>query len=343
MIEFSMTSSQTVCKSDLMQTKPFTLAELDAAAELVGRFVPPTPQFAWPLLGEAVGAQVWVKHENHTPTGAFKVRGGIVYADRHVRENASPRGLISATRGNHGQSLAFAGRAFGLDVTIVVPHGNSADKNKAMRGFGATLVEHGRDFQAAREHAEQLAVERDLQMVPSFHPDLVKGVATYAREFLVGAGPLDVVYVPIGMGSGVCAHIAVRDLLGLSTEVIGVVAANAPATALSFAAGHVVNTDSADTFIDGVACRSPDAAAIEAIIAGAARIVQVSEDGCADAVRLMFATTHNLPEPSGAVALAGLLAEREQQQGRRVGVVMSGGNMDGAIVNEILAGGTPRA
>ena len=321
---------------------PFTVAQLDAAAELVGRFVPPTPQFAWPMLAEAVGAQVWVKHENHTPTGAFKVRGGLVYVERHVRENAQPKGLISATRGNHGQSLAFAGQAFGLGVTIVVPHGNSPDKNAAMRGFGATLIEHGHDFQAAREHASELAGQRGLQMVPSFHPDLVLGVATSSRELFVGAGELDAVYVPVGMGSGICALIAVRDLLGLRTEIIGVVAENAPATALSFAAGHVVNTDAADTFIDGIACRSPDAAAIRAIVGGAARIVQISEELGAEAVRLMYQTTHNLAEPSGAVALAGLMSEQDRQRGRRVGVILSGGNLDVAMLTDILAGHTPK-
>ena len=329
-----------------VDTCPFTLAELDAAAALVGRFVPPTPQFAWPMLAAAVGAEVWVKHENHTPTGAFKVRGGLVYVDRHMSEarhaGVEARPLISATRGNHGQSLAFAGRANGLDVTIVAPHGNSPDKNSAMRAFGATLIEEGHDFQAAREYAEWLAEERDLHMVPSFHPDLVLGVATYARELLTGTGrPLDVAYVPVGMGSGICAHIAVRDLLGLPTEIVGVVAANAPATALSFAAGRVVTTETADTFIDGVACRAPDAAAIRAMVAGASRIVQVSEDLCAEAVRVLYATTHNMPEPAGAIALAGLLAERDQQQGRRVGVTMTGGNMDVPLMTTILAGNTP--
>ncbi len=322
---------------------PFTLDALDAAAALVGRFVPPTPQFAWPMLTDEMGAEVWVKHENHTPTGAFKVRGGIVYVDRHARSAESPQGLISATRGNHGQSLAFAGRAFGVDVTIVVPHGNSPAKNAAMRAFGAPLIEYGRDFQEAREHAGRLAIERELQMVPSFHPDLVLGVATYAREFLAGTPPLDVVYVPVGMGSGICAHIAVRDLLGLETEIVGVVAENAPATALSFEAGRVVNTDEAATFIDGVACRAPDADAIAMIIAGASRIVQVSEDACAEAVRVMYRTTHNMPEPSGAAALAGLMTERKMQQGARVGVTLSGGNLDAHLLTQILAGQTPSA
>ncbi len=319
----------------------FTLDQLNVAATLVGHYVPPTPQFAWPLLTHAVGADVWVKHENHTPTGAFKVRGGLVYCNRFAREHVSPPGLISATRGNHGQSLAFAGRAFGLDVTIVVPLGNSPDKNAAMRGFGATLIEYGHDFQDAREHAMRLAETQGLHMVSSFHHDLVLGVATYAREFLVGAPELDVVYVPVGLGSGICAHIAVRDLLGLDTEIVGVVAERAPATALSFAAGHAVSTDTAETFMDGVACRVPDAAAIDIIVRGASRIVQVSEDLCAAAVRLMYSTTHNIAEPAGAVSLAGLLAEREQQQGKRVGVTLTGGNMDAPLLATILAGHTP--
>lgn len=329
---------------------PFTLDQLDEASRLVGRFVPTTPQFAWPLLAQEMGTEVWVKHENHTPTGAFKVRGGLVYTDRFVNESPPGRGLISATRGNHGQSLAFAGRAFGVAVSIVVPRGNSADKNSAMRAFGATLIEHGRDFQEAREHAAELADRDGLQMVPSFHPDLVLGVATYAREFLLGAPHLDVVYVPIGMGSGICALIAVRDLLGLQTEIVGVVARNAPATALSFAAGHVVNTDDAGTFIDGVACRSPDPVAIDAIVSGAARIVEVSEDTCAEAVRVLYRTTHNLVEPSGALALAGLMTETEQHPGSstgqtaegKVGVVMSGGNLDANLLTQILAGETPK-
>ena len=324
---------------------PFTLDELDRAASLVAQFVPPTPQFAWPMLANELGADVWVKHENHTPTGAFKVRGGLVYVDRHVAESAGrteqPKGLISATRGNHGQSIAFAGRAFGVDVQIVVPHGNSPGKNAAMRSFGATLIEAGRDFQQAREHAAELADQRDLQMVPSFHPDLVLGVATYAREFFTGVPTLDIAYVPIGMGSGICGMIAVRDLLGLSTEIVGVVAANAPAMALSFAAGRAVDTDDASTFIDGVACRVPDAAAVAAVNAGASRVIQISEDICAEAVRVLYRTTHNLTEPSGAVALAGLMTEREQQQGKRVGIVLSGGNLDDHLLTEILAGRTP--
>lgn len=320
----------------------FAMATLQRAREIVGSVVPPTPQYAWPLLAEEVGAaEVWVKHENHTPTGAFKVRGGLVYADRLARERPHVHGIVSATRGNHGQSLAVAGRAAGVRVVIVAPHGNSPAKNAAMRAFGAELIEHGRDFQESREHAAALAGEHGLEMVPSFHPDLVLGVATYALELFTAIDAIDTVYVPVGMGSGICALIAVRDLLGLSTEIVGVVADRAPATALSFEAGRAISTDSADTFIDGVACRVPDATAIEVIVGGAARIVRVSEDECADAIRVLYDTTHNLAEPAGAVATAAMLSERDQLAGRRVATVLTGGNLDAQLLVDVIAGRTP--
>jgi threonine dehydratase len=321
----------------------FTLDELAAATEIVRQRVPPTPQYAWPLLAERTGAEVWVKHENHTPAGAFKVRGGLVYCHRLRAQRPEVQGIVSATRGNHGQSLALAGTAAGLSVTIVVPHGNSRDKNAAMRAFGAELIEHGRDFQESREHAAGLAAERGLELVPSFHPDLVVGVATYAHELFTAVPDLDVVYVPVGMGSGICGLIGVRDLLGLRTEIVGVVSERAAATALSFAAGEVVGTDTADTFVDGVATRAPDPTAIAIIKAGAARIVQVGEDAAADAMRVLYATTHNVPEPAGALSLAGLLAERDQQAGRRIGVIQTGGNVDTDMLVTVLDGGTPKA
>jgi threonine dehydratase len=303
--------------------------------------VPPTPAYRWPLLDREVGAQVWVKHENHTPTGAFKVRGGLVYAQRLRTQRPGVSGIISATRGNHGQSLAFAGRAAGLGVTIVVPEGNSPDKNKAMQGFGAELIEHGHDFQAAREQASLIAGQRGLEVVPPYHPDLVLGVATYAQELFGAAGDLDAVYVPVGMGSGISGIIGVRDLLRLPTEVIGVVAEQAPATARSVAAGKVVSTDAADTFIDGVACRVPDPDAIAVISAGAARVLTVSEDAAAQAMRVMFAATHNVAEPAGALALAGLLAERSGAAGKRIAVIHTGGNVDADVLVHVLAGHTP--
>jgi len=323
----------------------FTSDEFAEASGVVARHMAPTPQFVWPLLSETLGTEVWVKHENCTPTGAFKVRGGLVYIDRLVRERPEVRGVVSATRGNHGQSLAFAGRASGLPVTIVVPHGNSPDKNAAMHGFGAELIEHAVDFQAAREHLGEVAEQRGLEAVPSFHKDLCLGVATYAHELFSAAGELDVVYVPVGMGSGICGLMAIRDLLGLSTEIVGVVSAGAPATALSFAAGAPVSTETVDTFIDGVATRVPDPVAIDLIVRGASRIVQISDDQCAEAVRLLLRCTHHLAEPSGAAALAGFIADRAAQPAaataKRVGVIVSGGNIDAHILSEILAGRTP--
>lgn len=322
----------------------FSNDEFTEASHVVSRHMAPTPQFAWPLLKEAVGAEVWLKHENCTPTGAFKVRGGLVYIDRMVRERPTVNGVVCATRGNHGQSVAFAGRAAGVSVTIVVPRGNSPDKNAAMRGFGAELVEHGVDFQAALEHSVVLAEERGLEAVPSFDRDLCRGVATYAHELFSAAGQLDVVYVPIGLGSGICGLITIRDLLGLDTEIVGVVSELAQATALSFAAGSPVSTDTSATFIDGVATRVPDPTAIEIIVAGAARIVQISEDQCADAVRLLMRCTHHLVEPAGAAALAGLIVDQQNNgrvAGRRLGAIVTGGNMDASILTEILAGRTP--
>jgi threonine dehydratase len=319
----------------------FSAEELEWAAGIVGRWVPPTPQYVWPLLADQFGAEVWVKHENHTPTGAFKVRGGLVYAERMRAGRPEVKGIVSATRGNHGQSLAFAGRAAGIDVTIVVPEGNSPDKNASMRGLGAELIVHGRDFQSAREHADMLAAQRGLEAVPVYHPDLVLGVATYARELLAAAGELDAIYVPVGQGSGISGIIGVRDLLGLRTEVVGVVAEQAPATARSVAAGQVVTTDTANTFVDGVACRVPDAQAISVICAGAARVLTVSEDEAAEAMRVLFSATHNVAEPAGALALAGLLAERSQAAGKRVAVIQTGGNADADLLIQVFSGRTP--
>ena len=306
----------------------FTLEELRHAHRIVGAAVPPTPQYAWPLLGARVGAEVWVKHENHAPTGAFKVRGGLVYLDRLTRERPDVPGLISATRGNHGQSIAFAGRRHGRRVTIVVPHGNSAEKNAAMRALGAELVEHGVDFQAAREEAERRAAAGGLEMVPSFHRDLVRGVATYALELLNAVPDLTTLYVPIGMGSGICGCILVRDLLGLSTEIVGVQSIGAPSYALSFAAGRVVSTPTCDTLADGMATRVPDPEAFEIIRRGTSRIVQISDDEIAAAIRAYWTDTHNLAEGAGAASLAALMQERERQAGRKVGIILCGGNID---------------
>jgi len=319
----------------------FSANELGWAAQIVGRWVPPTPQYVWPLLAGRVGTETWVKHENHTPAGAFKVRGGLVYAERLRARRPTVTGMVSATRGNHGQSLAFAGRAAGIGVTIVIPEGNSPDKNASMRGFGAEhtgMLAGGLEVVAVHD---QLGAERGLEIVPSYHPDLVLGVATYAAELFAAAGELDAVYVPVGLGSGICGIIGVRDLLGLRTEVIGVVAERAPAIAWSVAAGRAVSTPAADTFVDGVACRVPDEDAIGVICGGAARILTVSEDDAAEAMRVLYTTTHNVPEPAGALALAGLLAERPQAAGKRVAVIQTGGNADAGLLTQVLTGHTP--
>lgn len=318
-----------------------TVAELDRAIEVVRRHVPPTPQYEWPLLTEHAGSRVTVKHENHTPIGAFKVRGGLVYFDRLATERPHVQGVVSATRGNHGQSLAFAARAQGRSATIFVPHGNSVEKNASMRALGATVVEHGDDFEAARVEAKRFADEHELELVPAFHRDLVLGVATYAKELFEGCDPIDTVYVPIGMGSGVNAVIAVRDLLGLSTAVVGVVSSGAPASKLTFEAGRVIGTDAATTFVDGVATRSPDAASMAGLIAGADRVIAVSDDAVADAMRVVYRCTHNVAESAGAIALAALLSEPVKQRGAHSAFVLCGGNVDSDQLVTVLSGGTP--
>jgi threonine dehydratase len=306
----------------------FDLRELERAHEVVGREVPPTPAHAWPLLAERLGTSVVVKHENHTPIGAFKVRGGLVYVDRLTRERPGTPGLISATRGNHGQSLAFAASRYGMPVTIYVPRGNSVEKNRAMQAFGANLVEHGEDFQAAREEAYRRAEISGLHIVPAFHRDLVLGVATYALELFRKAPDIDVLYVPIGQGSGICGCILARDLLGARTEIVGVQSTEAPSYALSFAAGTVVTTETSNTLADGMATRIPDADALAIICKGASRIVQVTDDEIGAAIRAYWTDTHNLAEGAGAAALAAALQERKILQGKRVGLVLSGGNID---------------
>ncbi len=322
-----------------MPNGPMTadLAALDAAAALVRTVVPPTPQYCWPLLSRRVGAELWVKHENHTPIGAFKLRGGLVYLDDLRRSTPQIRGIITATRGNHGQSIAYAAARLGLAATIVVPFGNSVEKNRAIEAFGATLVEVGHDFQAAYEHAVARAQAEQLHLVRSFDPLLVRGVATCGLELFRAVDGLDTVYVPIGLGSGICAMVAARAALGQTAEIVGVVATNAPAYALSIAAGRPVSTNSAETIADGLAVRVPDAAALAIIRAGAARIVSVSEAEIRQAMRILFTDTHNVAEGAGAAALAAALQERGRLAGKRVAVVLSGGNIDRALFAEVLA------
>lgn len=319
----------------------FTLAELKDVIPLVSASVPPTPQYAWPLLKARTGVEVVIKHENHTPIGAFKVRGGIVYFDRFKRERPNVKGIITATRGNHGQSLAYAGARAGVAVSIVVPHGNSTEKNAAMQAFGAELIERGRDFDEAKDAAIRIASERGLDYAPSFHRDFVLGVATYAHELFRAVDDVDTIYVPIGLGSGICGLIGTRNVLGLSTKIVGVVSKSANAYFRSFTTGQIVATNSALTFADGMAVRVPDAMALEVIRKGAERIIEVTDDEIAEAIRITYSATHNCAEGAGAAALAALIKERIHIQGRRVAVILTGQNIDREWMQTVLAGRTP--
>ncbi len=311
--------------------------ELEAAARDIATVLPRTAQICWPTLSQRCGAEVWVKHENHLPTGAFKVRGGLVYLSELRRTHPAATQIVTATRGNHGHSIAFGAARLGLSATIVVPVGNSMEKNAAMRAWGAKLIEHGHDFQAAYEYAVELASERGAELVPSYHPLLVRGVASYALELFGAVAGLDAVYVPIGLGSGISGLVAAREALGLRTPIIGVVAAQAPAYALSFERGRPVSTDSADTIADGVACRVPDAGAVALINRYAERVVTVSEEEIAAAMRSYFSDTHNVAEGAGATPLAALFREREQMAGRRVALILTGGNVDRPLYAQVLA------
>lgn len=321
--------------SGMHSTLP-TLADLDAATAIVRRALPPTPQYAWPLLDARTGARVIVKHENHLAVGAFKVRGGLVFLDHLTRSSPTVPGLVTATRGNHGQSIAFAARRCGLPVAVVVPHGNAVEKNAAMRALGADVIEDGHDFQASVEAADRITVERGWHRVPSFHPLLVAGVGTYALELFRATPDLDTVYVPIGQGSGICGMIAARDALGLRTRIVGVVSTGAPAYALSLAAGRPVSHPVTTELADGMACRTPVAEALDIIARGAERVVAVSDDEIAAAMRAYFTDTHNVAEGAGAAPLAALMQERERMRGRRVGLVLTGGNVDRAVFAGVL-------
>lgn len=320
----------------------FTRDELEAATALVHRQMAPTPLYAWPQLAQRLGCTVWVKHENHGPTGAFKARGGITFIDWLRRNHPDCPGIITATRGNHGQSQARAATAAGLRAVVYVPQGNSAEKNAAMRAFGAELREHGADFDTAREEAMRVAEAEGLFPVPPFHRELVRGVATYGFEMFRAMPDLHTVYVPIGCGSGICGVIAARDALGLKTRVVGVVSDQAQTAKLSVEAGRLIPTESARTFADGMAVRVPVQAAYEIYSKGAERIVAVSEEQVAEAIRIYFSDTHNLAEGAGAAALAALMAEREAMAGRQVGVILSGCNFDSDWMHTILGGGIPQ-
>lgn len=314
-----------------------TIEELDAAAQIVHAVVPPTLQYAWPLLGERTGATVWIKHENHTPTGAFKVRGGLTYFAKLRDIDPGCTGVITATRGNHGQSVGLAARRHGLPATIIVPHGNSQEKNTAMRALGVTLIEHGTDFQDARELASTLAMERSLHAVPGFHRNLLLGVATYSVEFLRAVPNLEIVYVPIGLGSGICGMIAARAALQHRVEIVGVVSDQAPAYALSFAAKRPLEHPVSTVIADGLACRATEPDALEMIINHVSRIVQVTDAEIANAMRILYTDTHNLAEGAGAAGFAAIMKERDRLAGKIAGTVMTGGNVDLGIFSKAVA------
>ena len=313
-----------------------TIAEIEAAQRLVYEVMAPTPQYAWPLLGERLGAEVWVKHENYTPTGSFKARTAVVYAATLFAGPNPPSALVTATRGNHGQSVALAAQRFGVAAHVVVPRGNSPAKNATMRAQGAQLIEYGDDFQEAREYAKELAVERGWDFVPSFHRDVTKGVATYWLEFFRAVPEVDVVYVPVGQGSGICACCAVRNGLGLKTRIVGVVAEEAPAYALSFAARRVIAAPARTLLGDGMACRVPDETALAMMLQHVERVVQVSEQGMRRAMHYYFMDTHNVVEGTGASGLAAALMEKEEIAGQRVGLVATGGNVDLEVYAQAL-------
>ncbi len=328
---------RTLPERDLL-AQPLTAADFARAAQEIYTALLPTPQLAWPLLAERCDCEVWVKHENHLPTGAFKVRGGVWFMQQLRETLPEVRGVVAATRGNHGQSIAYAASRHDLEVVVVVPLGNNPDKNRAMRALGAELIEHGEDFNAAIDHAMALATERGLYAMPSYHPLLVQGVGTYAYELLRAVPELDTVYVPIGLGSGIAGMLAARNALGLRTEVVGVVSAHADAYAQSFERGEVVSTVSAETLADGMAVRVPSRIAFEYLRSGMARVVRVSDDEVLAAMAALLADTHNLAEGAGAAPLAALLKEREVMRGRRVAVVLSGGNVDRTTLQRVLSG-----
>lgn len=318
-----------------------TKSDLEKAATLVHQYMQPTPQYQWPVLSDAVGCETWVKHENHGPTGAFKARGGITYIDWLKRTHPEFNAIVTATRGNHGQSQALAATRAGLDAHIYVPYGNSAEKNKAMQAFGANLVEFGSDFDEARLEAGRKANEMGWHPVPAFHTELLRGVATYAYELFSTAPDLDTVYVPIGCGSGICGTILARDALNLKTKIVGVVSDQAMGAKLSMETGSIIETNSANTFADGMAVRVPVAAALEIYAKGVDRIIAVSEFEIAQAMRLYFRSIHHVAEGAGAASLAGLMQEKDRMKGKRVGVILSGCNIDSDKFSEVLQGNTP--
>jgi len=328
-----------VASTDL--TPPFPLPgrdDMDSAARFLAPLVPPTPQYVWPQVAAAFGAEVWLKHENHSPIGAFKARSAAVYFQKLMEREPGVRGVITATRGNHGQAVGLAARRFKLPATVYVPHGNSLEKNAAMRALGVALVEHGHDFQESREEATRIAGRDGLHMVPTFHPDIVLGVSTYWAELFRAAPDLDVLYVPIGQGSGVCAAAAARNAWSPRTKIVGVVSAHAPAYAKSFAARRLIEAPVETRLGDGMACRKPDEEALALVLANVERIAEVTDTELAEAMRNLFSMTHNVAEGAGAAAFAAAWRERESLAGRRVAIALTGGNVDSQVFADVLAG-----
>jgi threonine dehydratase len=313
-----------------------TLQEIGEAQKLVYELMLPTPQISWPLLNQKLEASVWIKHENHTPIGAFKARSAVFYAAQLFRNGSGIKGMITATRGNHGQSVALAGQRFNVPVTIVVPHGNSVEKHAAMRSQGARLIEFGQDFQESREHAQKLSEEQGLHFVPPFHRDIVTGVATYWVELFTAVPDLDAVYVPIGMGSGICGACAVRNGMNLKTRIIGVAAEGAPAYALSYEAGRTIEAPVTTLIADGMACRTPDDDAVEIIQKNVDHLVRVSDDEIRHAMRIYFSDTHNVIEGAGAASLAAALKEKSSLSGKRIALIATGGNVDRNVFAKVL-------
>lgn len=314
------------------------LHQIEAAAEVVYRAFAATAQYRWALLSERLGTDCWLKHENHTPVGAFKIRGGLTYFDALQRQGRLPGAVISATRGNHGQSIAWAARSHGVPCTVVVPRGNSVEKNAAMRALGATLVEHGDDFQASREHAIGLAQHNGWHMVPSFDMALVSGVSTSWWEFFRAVPELDVAYVPIGLGSGACAAIAAKLALRHRVRIVGVVSAHATTYADSLAAARVVAAPVTTVLADGMACRVAEPAALEILAPHLDHLVQVSDQEVAQAMRDLYRDTHNVAEGAGAAGFAAAMQERDALRGLSVGTTVSGANVDSAVFARVLGG-----
>ena len=320
-----------------------SLEQIREAQNILYRYMPPTPQYSWPLINRRLGAEVWVKHENHSPVGAFKIRGAMLYMEWLTRTQPGLPGVIAATRGNHGQGVAMAARLHGVGCVIVVPHGNSVEKNRAMVAQGAELVEHGQDFQESLEYARMLAAERGFSMIDSFHERLVMGTATYALEFLQSAPALTRLYVPIGLGSSICGVSAARNALGLTTEIVGVVAAGSPSYARSFTQRKVVEAPAQTAIADGLACRTPNPLAMEIIWENVARIVEVSDGEIEAAMRALYQDTHNVAEGAAAAALAGAMKEQDANRGLRIGIVLTGGNVDAHVFARVLAEETVQA